>query len=354
MNKEIFELYTDFLISSFRLATAVSLSEVTDGKVSHDKISRFLREEEFTSKDLWKHSKNFVREIEDDSGVLILDDSIEEKTYTDENEIISYHYDHAKQRNVKGINFITALYHSKNFSIPVSYELVRKDLMIIDEKTGNTKRKSSVTKNELMQKMLKGIITQNLKISYILFDSWYGSSDNFIFINTKLKKKFISCLKSNRLIALSHKDKLEGKWKSIDSIDLEKNLVREVYIQGIEFPFYVCKQVFKNEDGSSGEIFLCTNDSKINFKDMTTIYQKRWKVEEFHKSLKQNASLAKSPTKTVRTQSNHFFASLCAFIKLEALKSKLKIGHFKIKEILYSSALARSHHSFQQLNASFA
>ncbi|MBK8352642.1 MAG: transposase [Leptospiraceae bacterium] len=349
MNKEIFELYTDFLISSFRLTTAVSLSEITEGKVSHDKISRLLREEEFSSKDLWKYSKNFVREIEDVSGVIVFDDSIVEKPYTDENEIIAYHFDHAKNRNVKGINFITALYYSKDFSIPIAYELVKKELMIVDEKTGNTKRKSSVTKNELMQKMLTVIIKQDLKFSHILFDSWYGSADNFIYIHTKLKKKFISCLKSNRLVALSMKDKLKGKWSSIDSIDLENNVVREVYIQGIEFPFYVCKQVFKNEDESTGEIFLCSNDSKLNFNDMTTIYHKRWKVEEFHKSLKQNASLGKSPTKTVRTQSNHFFASLCAFIKLEVLKAKLKIGHFKIKAKIYSLALANSYQGFYQI-----
>ena len=145
------------------------------------------------------------------------------------------------------------------------------------------------------------------------------------------------------------KDKLKGKWSSIDSIDLENNIVREIYIQGIEYPFYVCKQVFKNEDDSTGKIFLCSNDSKLNFKDMTTIYHKRWKVEEFHKSLKQNASISKSPTKTVRTQSNHFFASLCAYIKLEKLKSKLKIGHFKIKEKIYTIALASSYQAFCQI-----
>ena len=150
------------------------------------------------------------------------------------------------------------------------------------------------------------------------------------------------------------KDKLKGKWSSIDSIDLENNVVREVYIQGIEFPFYVCKQVFKNENGSTGEIFLCSNDSKLNFNDITTIYHKRWKVEEFHKSLKQNASLGKSPTKTVRTQSNHFFASLCAFIKLEVLKAKLKIGHFQIKAKIYSLALASSYNAFSMISQNFA
>ena len=77
-------------------------------------------------------------------------------------------------------------------------------------------------------------------------------------------------------------------------------------------------------------------------------------MEEFHKSLKQNASLGKSPTKTVRTQSNHFFASLCAFIKLEVLKAKLKIGHFQIKAKIYSLALASSYNAFSMISQNFA
>jgi hypothetical protein len=54
-------------------------------------------------------------------------------------------------------------------------------------------------------------------------------------------------------------------------------------------------------------------------------------VELYHKSLKQNASLEKSPTKTVKTQSNHFFASLCGYIKLELLKRSTQINHFALQ-----------------------
>ena len=35
---------------------------------------------------------------ENEYGVLVLDDTIEEKPYTNENEIVAYHYDHAKGR----------------------------------------------------------------------------------------------------------------------------------------------------------------------------------------------------------------------------------------------------------------
>ncbi|PWU16262.1 MAG: hypothetical protein C5B45_00885 [Chlamydiae bacterium] len=56
-----------------------------DSQISHDKITRFLSKGQFDSKDLWRYIKTEVRKQEQESGgVLIIDDSIEEKPYTDE------------------------------------------------------------------------------------------------------------------------------------------------------------------------------------------------------------------------------------------------------------------------------
>ena len=79
---------------------------------------------------------------------------------------------------------------------------------------------------------------------------------------------------------------------------------------------------------------------------MTAIYRKRWNVEPYHKSLKQNASLEKSPTQTVTTQSNHLFATLLAYIKLEWLRKTTKLNHFALKTKLYIAAL---HSAFDTL-----
>jgi len=49
------------------------------------------------------------------------------------------------------------------------------------------------------------------------------------------------------------------------------------------------------------------------------------------KSLKHNANLAKSPTRTVKTQSNHIVLSILAFFKLETLKIKHHLNHFALK-----------------------
>lgn len=89
-----------------------------------------------------------MRSIQRDDGVLVLDDSIAEKPSTDENDIICWHFDHVHNRTVKGINFLTALYHVQGISLPVGVTLIAKTEYYIDKKDGKTKRRSPVGKNE--------------------------------------------------------------------------------------------------------------------------------------------------------------------------------------------------------------
>ena len=98
MNKQLLETYTDYLMSSFSYTTATGLSVISNGKISHDKVTRFLSSEDFSPSGLWELIKSTVREIQSEEGVIIIDDTIEEKPITDENEIICWHYDHSKGR----------------------------------------------------------------------------------------------------------------------------------------------------------------------------------------------------------------------------------------------------------------
>ena len=103
------DLYTDYLIRQNKRATSTGLSSLLEGSISHDKITRFLNSEKLDSKDLWLYIKPKVREIEVAGGALILDDCIEEKEYTDENEIMSWHFSHSKGRHVKGVNLLSCI-----------------------------------------------------------------------------------------------------------------------------------------------------------------------------------------------------------------------------------------------------
>ena len=66
------------------------------------------------------------------------------------------------------------------------------------------------------------------------------------------------------------------------------------------------------------------------------------RFSKFRHLLKQNASLEKSPTHVKKTQQNHFFASIYAFVKLVCLKMKNSMNHFAIKTRLYINALKAS------------
>lgn len=160
------------------------------------------------------------------------------------------------------------------------------------------------------------------------------------FVVHDLKRNFVMPLKTNRKVALSIQDKKNGCYERVDQLSIEPNTEMTIYLEGVDFALKLVKQVFTNADSSSGILYLVSSDLNLIHDDITTIYQKRWNVEPYHQSLKQNASLSKSPTRTVSTQSNHFFAALCSYIKLEMLKVKTKSNHFALKSKLYRQALS--------------
>jgi hypothetical protein len=262
-------------------------------------------------------------------NVLVLDDCIQDKPWTDESELICWHYDHSKQRSVKGVNFISSLLVCDDVSLPVGVSFVKKDRTITNTTTGKQQRKASKTKNDLFKELVISA-NERMPIDYVAADSWYSSADNMQVLHHQERLKFVIAIKSNRKVALSKAAKFAGQYLGIESLGL-KDTPQEVWLKELDFPLLLLKQVFKNGDGADGVIYLVTNDLNLDAVQIATIYKKRWKVEVYHKSLKQNAAFAKSPTHTIKTQTNHFMASIIAFMKYEALKLKHQQNHFALK-----------------------
>ncbi|HHQ4115538.1 TPA: IS701 family transposase, partial [Legionella pneumophila] len=339
MNKELLDIYSDYLISQGGHATATGLSSLLNEEISHDKVSRFLRADDYGSKELWPYVKADVRLQEQPTGgVLLLDDTISEKAYTDENAVNCWHYSHAKHRHVKGINLLSCLVRYGDVALPIGYEIIKKDITYCEIKTKKLKRKASVSKNELFRQLIQQAVTNQVPFDYILADNWFGAKANMVFIQSILKKYFIFGIKSNRCVALSLEEAESGQFQQVKSLDWKDGDCATVYLKNLAFPVRLLKKVFTNEDGSTGILYLVTSDLSIEANRIYEVYQKRWRVEEFHKSIKQNASLSKSPTKTVRTQCNHLFAAMVAFCKLELLKIKTALNHFAIKNKLLLKA----------------
>ena len=350
MKKADLDLYTDYLLSTFGAATATGLSAMVDEDVSHDQITRFLSAQEYTSKDLWQQVKRTVRAVQRDDGVLIFDDTIQEKAWTDESELMCWHFDHVSARTVRGINLLNALYHCNGTSIPVAFELVKKPIEYSIIETRRRTRKSEKTKNELMREMIQVCIDNALKFRFVLMDSWFSSEENFDFITGK-GRHFIAALKDNRLIALSEEDKKKKRFVRVDELDLPEHSTVRGWLKGYAKEVLVVRQVFKNKDDSTGILHLVCSDLTCDYDVITTTYKKRWQVEVFHKSLKSNANLAKYPTRTLRTQSNHVFMAIYATFKLECLSISNKLNPFALCRKLLINASRSAYAQLQLFRA---
>ena len=346
MPQDILDIYTDYLISQNQHATAIGLANLLDGHLSHDQITRFLNRNEYSSKDLWEYVKTDIRKHEQTGGVLIIDDAIEEKPYTDESEMISWHFSHAKGRCVKGVNILSGLIRYGEIALPVAYEAIMKDLHFCDIKTKKEKRQSSTTKNEHFRKIVKQAIINQIMFDYVLADNWFGAKDNMEFIHYEIKKHFIFGIKANRLIAFSEEERKKGQYHNLNSLNFKDGEKRTVWLKDMAFPVALVTKIFKNENGSTGILHIVTNDLDSDADRIYEVYQKRWRIEEYHKSIKQNASLEKSPTKVVRSQKNHIFASIIAYCKLEFLKIRTTLNHFALK---YKLILKANQMAFQEL-----
>ncbi len=246
------------------------------------------------------------------------------------------------------MNFLTALLEVGGIRIPCGVEFIKKDLWVTDQKTGKQSRKSSIIKNELFRRMLREC-HKKILFDYVLSDSWFSSIENMICCKEELKQDFIMVLKSNRKVALSQQDKADKKYISIETLQPGQQTV-EVWFEELDFPLLLTKQVFKNENDTVGELYLACSGLNLSYDQITTIYKKRWGVEEFHKSIKCNTGFTKSPTKKMKTQMNHYMLSIIAYIKLEWLKERTGKNHFAMKTQIYLAAQQAAYNELQKLS----
>lgn len=153
----------------------------------------------------------------------------------------------------------------------------------------------------------------------------------------------------NRLIAQSYKDYKSKNYIHLSTLELKDGESRRIYLKDIKYPLVVTYKVFKNEDASTGKLYLVTNELELSGDCIYKIYQRRWSIETYHRSLKQNTSLGKSPTSVKKTQSNHICLSLLAYSKLEKIMLCDGKNHYALKHQLIIAANQASYKKLLEL-----
>lgn len=309
------QLYTSFLIGNQNRYSGVELSKVfTEKDMEHDSVTRWLADSKYTPSDLWKQVKPLVSMEE---GYLVGDDSLLSKKYSRENELARKQYSGNAHGLQNGICLVNLLWTSGQEHIPVDYRIYQKEN---DDKT----------KNVHFQDMLRKAKKRGFKPQYVLMDSWYGGVENLKLIVKELRLNFICSLKSNRKVSVT-----KGIYVSISDLPLTNKQVRKVYLKEYGY-IMVCKLVDKNGDIT----YLGTNDLALtDYDSYTEHFDHRWKIEEFHRGIKQTTGIEKCSATKASSQKTHIFASFVAFVKLETARVKEQISWYEQKAIINRCAV---------------
>lgn len=286
------ELYSRFLLASQSRFSAAELERISpDPTMHHDAVTNWLRSSQFNTSEIWNQAKPFVQL---DSGYLIVDDSVLDKRYSRDNELVKLQYSGNEHGLVKGIDLVNFLWTDGSQYIPVDYRIYHPD-------------SDGKDKNDHFQEMFKRAVKRGFSQEYILMDSWYGSVKNFKLIR-KHHWHFISNIKSNRKVSVT-----KGEYVSIQDLPLAHKQVRRVWLK--EFgSVLVCKLVARNGDIT----YLVTSNLKLtDYDTFTGHFHNRWKIEEFHRGIKQTTGIEKCYAITAPSQKTHIFAAFMAFFKLE-------------------------------------
>ncbi len=249
---------------------------------------------------------------------------------------------------------MTALYHSQKVVLPVSFQIVAETEY--HTAGGKEKRRCPVPKNQYAREMINQAVRNQIQFRYVLTDVWFASAENMMFIRHDMKKSSVMPVKADRNIALrkneflrNYADRRQSRYVRADEVMFGTDTPIRIFPEKADFPLLLIRQVFADRDGSEGVLYLVTDDTALTYGQITAACRKRWNAECYHKSLKQNASSEKSPGKIVNTQTDHFFASVCAYVRLEMIKFSGRLNHFALKAEIYISALHTAFAELQKL-----
>jgi hypothetical protein len=258
--------------------------------------------------------------IDRKTGYLIGDDSTLDKRYSRKNELAKLQYSGNVHGLVYGINLVNLLWTDGSKYIPVDYRIYRK----------GTEDHEKSDKHTLFRDMLKRMKNKGFSPLYVLMDTWYASIETLKLIRS-LEWKFITNLASNRQVSV-----VKGAYVSVQDLNLDLNRPMQVWLR--EFGFVlVCKTVAPNGDVA----YLVTNDLSLTDGEIFIRHaDERWKVEEFHRGLKQTTGVERCYSTKAASQKTHIFSAMKAFIKLETNRIKNGVSWYEQKAAIPRLAVA--------------
>lgn len=252
-------------------------------QMSHDQFQEFLASEWDSQKVLWEEAKPHLKRK---GGYLTYDDTLVSKPYSNKMKPVHWQWSGAEKRVMRGINVTTLMWTDGDKKIPFDFRMYDKP-------------NDGKTKNILAREMIALAKERGFEPELVMFDSWFSGKENLKQLQ-EYNWKFIVEVKCNRTIDGQRVDENEipetGKTAHLKSFGKIK----------------VFKKTFRNEWR-----YYVSNDTDMTYEQFTAHWKKRWKIEEYHRGMKQFCRVGHCQARLKQAQEHHIVCSIVAFIKIE-------------------------------------
>ena len=259
-------------------------------------------------------------------GCIIFDDTVADKDYSHEIVGVRKQYSGTAHGLIKGIGIVTFIYYNP--------ELER--YWVIDYRVFDPDRDGK-TKLDHVNEMLSLAEKRGVQYTTALMDSWYATTQMMTRLH-QAGKLFYCSIKHNRLV-----DETKGQqpYRAVETLawsEPEDQQGKVVKVKGFAKNFYL--KLFRVIVSTDKTDFIVTND--LTQDDTEAVQQEssqRWKIEQFHREVKQLTGLEHCQCRLNRSQRNPIWASLLVWLRLNDLAHQAQKTMYQLKHGLLSDYL---------------
>lgn len=317
--------YCQFLLSSQVNYTLTYFAEHAQ-KWSHDTIGRYLRGERITPALLWDNIKTKI--LPSAKGYLVFDDTVLDKNYSRKIEPARRQWSSNAKRVIEGIGVVTCVY--------VNPEVDR--FWVVDYRIYAPETDGKSKLDHVAEMLRHSVLHKRLAFETVLMDSWYASMPLWKLIE-QLGKRYYCPIKANRQVSLG-----PGQgYQRVDQLVWDEQQAaqgRLIHIKKMPKGHQV--RLFRLVLSAERTDYVITNEvAQTRVQAAQEASSLRWKVEQFHRELKQTTGIERCQCRKERIQRNHIGCAILVWVRLKSLADDLGTTIYALKRDLLSDYMVQ-------------
>jgi hypothetical protein len=262
-------------------------------------------------------------------GYVIFDDTVLDKNFSHQIELVRLQFSGNAHGLIKGIGLVNCVYVNPETG----------QYWVIDYRIYDPDRDGKSKLDHVEDMLTQTVQHKQLPFHAVLMDTWYATRDLMLFIDA-LHKIYYCPLKDNRQVDDSGG---EAPYRRVDELawtNHEWAHGKLIKIKG--FPKDYKVKLFRVAVATHRTDWVVTNDLA---RDADTAVQEvcgmRWKIEQFHRGLKQTTGIEKNQCRKARIQRNHIACAMLVWLRLADLARQTQQTVYRIKHGLLDNYLCQ-------------